>query len=131
MPRSVDAAWTSLDVAPPMRIALLAAGSRGDIQPLLAVADALVRRGHQVRMTVNTNLAAWASKSPIDVIPMQPDSEGALKSEEGRALLASGKLARFFGIMAKLELAHEAQISAACREATAGADLIVSTVLTV
>src|SRR6187455_3465262 len=103
MPRSVDAAWTSLDVAPPMRIALLAAGSRGDIQPLLAVADALVRRGHQVRMTVNTNLAPWAS----------------------------GKLARFFGIMAKLELAHEAQISAACREATAGADLIVSTVLTV
>ena len=84
-----------------MRIALLASGSRGDIQPLLAVADALRERGHRVRMTVNTNLAAWAERTSLDIVPVEPDSEGVLKSEEGRALLATGKLVRLFRSMAE------------------------------
>jgi sterol 3beta-glucosyltransferase len=114
-----------------MRIALLASGSRGDIQPLLAVADTLRERGHSVRMTVNTNLVEWARPTALDIVPMEPSSEGVLKSDEGRALLATGKLVRLFRAMAEHEHRHNDQIIAACREATRDADVIVSTVLTV
>jgi sterol 3beta-glucosyltransferase len=114
-----------------MRIALLASGSRGDIQPLLAVADALRDRGHRVRMTVNTNLVAWARPTALELVPLEPDSEGVLKSDEGRALLATGKLVRLFRAMAEQEHRHNDQIIAACREATRDADVVVSTVLTV
>lgn len=40
-----------------MRIALLAAGSRGDYQPALAVADALRSRGHEVGVTATSDFA--------------------------------------------------------------------------
>jgi sterol 3beta-glucosyltransferase len=114
-----------------MRVALLASGSRGDIQPLLAVADALRERGHRVRMTVNKNLVEWARPTALDIVPLELDSEGVLKSDEGRALLATGKLVRLFRSMAEQEHRHNDQIIAACREATRDADVVVSTVLTV
>jgi len=114
-----------------MRIALLASGSRGDIQPLLAVADALRQRGHAVRMTVNTNLVEWARRTSLDIVPTEPDSEGVLRSDEGRALLATGKLVRLFRAMAEQEKRHQDQIIAAFGEATRDADIVVSTVLTV
>jgi sterol 3beta-glucosyltransferase len=114
-----------------MRIALLAHGSRGDIQPLLAVADELARRGHAVRMTVNTNLVAWARRTGVDVVPIEPDVEALLKSVGGRTLLATGKLVQLFRLLGEAERTHSHSIMRSCRDATEGADLVVSSVLTV
>jgi hypothetical protein len=68
------------------RIALLACGSRGDIQPLIAVGDALRRRGHSVVMTVNENLAAWARKSgqPFRTKSTARPSDSASQTSAGR-----------------------------------------------
>lgn len=42
-----------------MRIAILAAGSRGDYQPVLAVAHALKAAGHEVGITATSDYAPW------------------------------------------------------------------------
>ena len=44
-----------------MRVAVLTYGTRGDVQPYLAVADRLRSRGHDVVLTVTTNLADMAA----------------------------------------------------------------------
>lgn len=112
---------------PRKRIALLGFGTRGDLQPLLVVGDELRRRGHEVRITCNTNLVPWARRSGLDIIDTPPDCDRFLKSREGQGMLADGKVVAFATELAKLELAVNAEIDRACAEACEGADLIVST----
>ena len=113
-----------------MKVALLGYGTRGDFQPVLAVADALKRRGHDVRLTVNVSSARWASPSGIDLVPMQPDIEAFFKSPGGKRLLASGRVPTFVRELAQLEREHNADLIRAYDRACQGADLILSTILT-
>lgn len=114
-----------------MRIAILGYGSRGDIQPVLVVADALKRRGHEVRLTVNVNSAEWAKRSGLDVLPMYPDVEAFMRSPGGQRLVAKGKSSTLFRELAALEERHNDDITRVCREACRGADLVCSTIVTV
>ena len=114
-----------------MRVAILGYGSRGDIQPMLVVADALKRRGHEVRLTVNVNSAGWAKRSGVDVLPMYPDVEAFMKSPGGQQLLARGKTPTLFRELAALEERHNDDITRVCREACRGADLVCSSIVTV
>ena len=114
-----------------MRVAILGYGSRGDIQPVLVVADALKRRGHEVRLTVNVNSADWAKRSGIDILAMYPDVEAFLKSPGGKQLLAKGKSSTLFRELAALEERHNDDIIRICREACRGADLVCSTIVTI
>jgi len=114
-----------------MRVAILGYGSRGDIQPALVVADALKRRGHAVRLTVNVNSADWAMRSGVDVLSMYPDVEAFLRSPRGEQLLARGKTSTLFRGLAALEERHNDDITRICREACRGADLVCSTIVTI
>ena len=114
-----------------MRVAILGYGSRGDIQPVLVVADALKRRGHEVRLTVNVNSADWAKRSGVDVLPMYPDVEAFMRSPGGQQLLARGKSSTLFRELAALEERHNDDITRICREACRGADLVCSSIVTV
>ena len=111
-----------------MKIALLAYGSRGDIQPVLAVADALKSRGHGVRMTVNTSSASWAKDSGIELFPMPPDIEAFWKSQEGQGMLASGKTMRFLKEISALERKYDDEVADTCARACEGTDVIISTI---
>jgi UDP:flavonoid glycosyltransferase YjiC (YdhE family) len=114
-----------------MRIAILANGTRGDIQPMLALGCVLEQRGHSVKVTVNQNLAAWARRSGIEIVSLPFDSEVLLKSEAGQQLLASRDSLRLSQAFARLERDANLALSAAYVEAARGADLILSTVMTI
>jgi sterol 3beta-glucosyltransferase len=113
-----------------MRIAILASGTRGDVQPMLAIADVLGRRGHSVVMTVNRNLAPWARRTGVEVVECEPDYERFLKSTEGQQMLRAHDARRLSKAFGDLDRAANDAIGAACVEAARGADLIASTVLT-
>lgn len=51
-----------------MRIALASYGTRGDIEPSVAVGRELLRRGHDVRMAVPPDLVAFAEASGLSVV---------------------------------------------------------------
>lgn len=114
-----------------MRIAILGHGSRGDIQPLLALGMELSRRNHSVALTVNPNLLPWAKQSGLDVQPFPVDSEAYLKSPEGQRMLASGKILELFQHAAQVETDASPTITEACVRAAEGADLVLSTGLTI
>lgn len=114
-----------------MRVAILAHGSRGDIQPMVALGDELRRRGHSVVMTVNENLAAWVARAGIDVVPMKPDMNALLTSDAARKNMARGKVLAFLKAMTLEEREANRSIIDACVTAAEGADLVISTITTV
>jgi len=114
-----------------MRVAILAYGSRGDIQPMVALGDELRRRGHSVVLTVNENLAEWAGRSGVDVVPMKPDLSSFLSSDTAKNIMASGKIFTFTKALSAEERRANRSIIDACVTAAEGADLVISTILTV
>ena len=55
------------------KIALLTIGTRGDVQPVLALALALKKRGHQVRVGAPPDFGAWITAQDVAFTPVGVD----------------------------------------------------------
>ena len=53
-----------------MRALLAAVGTRGDVQPALALALELRKLGHSVRLCISPNFVAWAISLGLEAVPM-------------------------------------------------------------
>lgn len=53
-----------------MRALLTAVGTRGDVQPALALALELRRLGHEVRLCLSPNFVDWAQRLGLEAVPM-------------------------------------------------------------
>ncbi len=62
-----------------MKVAIAGVGSRGDIQPLLALALALSRRGHAVDVCGPPDFTAWAAGLGLPYREMGPHFEGLVR----------------------------------------------------
>jgi UDP:flavonoid glycosyltransferase YjiC (YdhE family) len=109
-----------------MQIALIALGSRGDVQPYIALGRGLANAGHQVRLITHENFRALAGAYGLEVHTVRGDVQAVAESEEMRALLAKGN---FLAITARTAreakgaMQHWAEDGlAACR----GVELIVA-----
>lgn len=103
-----------------MRIAIIALGSRGDVQPYVALGKGLQRAGHAVRLLAPENFAELAASHGLDFRPMRGDVQAVAESPEMQALLEKGD---FLAINAHTaRLAKEAALHwaedglAACRD---------------
>ncbi|MBL8162874.1 MAG: glycosyltransferase family 1 protein [Anaerolineae bacterium] len=108
-----------------MQIAIMALGSRGDVQPYIALGQGLTKAGHTVRLVTHENYATLAAAHGLDYRPMRGDVQAFAESDEMLALLEKGN---FFAINARTaQAAHGAALEwaedglAACR----GVDLII------
>ncbi|KUI06078.1 glycosyltransferase [Mycobacterium sp. IS-3022] len=57
-----------------MKFALASYGTRGDVEPCLAVASELLRRGHEVRIAVPPDLVGFAESVGLAVVAYGPDA---------------------------------------------------------
>ncbi|WP_437684262.1 glycosyltransferase [Sorangium sp. So ce131] len=81
-----------------MRVLLTGVGTRGDVQPVVALAVEMRRRGHDVRLCVPPNFIDWAGgmgfkATPIGIAMRQPSGAAAAPAsvptpEQIRALVA-------------------------------------------
>lgn len=69
-----------------MKIALAAYGTRGDVEPALALGRELVRRGHDVRVAVPPDLVDLAESAGFAAVAYGPDSQLMLSKEAGANL---------------------------------------------
>src|SRR4051812_14824940 len=53
-----------------MRLLVSSAGTRGDVQPVLALALEIRKLGHEVRICVPPNFVDWFGEFGLDVTPM-------------------------------------------------------------
>lgn len=73
-----------------MKITIFAAGSRGDIQPCVALAVGLQNAGYQVRLAAPENFAGFAQENNIDFHPLRGDVQQIMSGEFGRDFLEKG-----------------------------------------
>jgi sterol 3beta-glucosyltransferase len=78
-----------------MRIAIMASGSRGDVQPYVALGKGLQDAGHDIRLVSAQNYAPLVQSAGLAFGPIRGDVQAVAESTEMRALIEKGD---FFAI---------------------------------
>ncbi|KAI7164919.1 glycosyltransferase family 1 protein [Hortaea werneckii] len=70
-----DLSASMLDFKPkqPLRITCLTIGSRGDVQPYIALCKGLKAEGHHPRIATHHEFGSWVKKHGIDFVPVEGD----------------------------------------------------------
>jgi len=72
-----------------MNIVILSMGTRGDLQPSLAIGKVLQARGHKVRVYAGSNFKSWIELHGLEALPSTTDSRAKMESELGRSLVSN------------------------------------------
>ncbi|MCD0162395.1 glycosyltransferase family 1 protein [Deinococcus sp. 6YEL10] len=75
-----------------MRVTLIALGSRGDVQPYVALGLGLRRAGHAVRLASHEAFRALVTGAGLEFAPMRGNVQEVVNSPEMRAALAGGNM---------------------------------------
>ncbi len=73
-----------------MKITIFSAGSRGDIQPCVALGVGLRAAGYHVCLAVPANFASFVREHNLDVFPLRGDVQQIMGSPEARKFLEKG-----------------------------------------
>jgi sterol 3beta-glucosyltransferase len=114
-----------------MHITILTYGSRGDIQPFVALGVALMRSGHTVRLAVPGLFEGFVLEQGLEFAALSGDPQALMRSDVGQELLKAGtngfKFLKYFGDLVRVDLPDVLTDSiGACQ----GTDLIITTALT-
>jgi sterol 3beta-glucosyltransferase len=73
-----------------MRITVFAAGSRGDIQPCVALGQGLQAAGHRVHLAAPADFAGFAREHNVPFRPLRGDVQKLMASDTGREFMETG-----------------------------------------
>jgi sterol 3beta-glucosyltransferase len=113
-----------------MRIALLTHGTRGDVQPYVALAARLQDAGFEVRLAVPPNLTDFVSRCGIPTATISGDSQAILDSDQGKRWLSSGNVGAFLKELGEIMHSQGQDLDRDCQIACEGADAIIANPLT-
>jgi sterol 3beta-glucosyltransferase len=110
-----------------MKICVLALGSRGDVQPAVALSARLAERGHEVRLVAPLNFAKLAAGRGFDFVALPLDMTDELQSEFD--ILFSSRLQPLALIRWSIKFWRKAIgiVSPSVLKAGEGAELVVGT----
>ncbi len=90
-----------------MRIVMIALGSRGDVQPYIALGKGLQAAGNVVRMVTHENYERLVNAHRLEFWPVSGNVQEFAESPEMRALLEKGNFIAIMGYAAKAaEMLH-------------------------
>jgi len=101
-------------------------GSRGDIQPFIALACTLIRAGHEVKITANADAAELVAAAGASFVPFDVNIHVMLSSQEGQQLLANGKTRKFLDFANRSLVAAHDSLSQGVQVTAAWADVFVT-----
>lgn len=114
-----------------MRISLLAWGSRGDVEPFVALARGLAQAGRDVRVLAALDYRDLVERAGVAFTPFPISMDAAIHSPAGRAWLAGSRGSPWREAVAMRRLAAEFAPSAAVGMRSAGTtDTLISGTLT-
>ncbi|WNZ43606.1 glycosyltransferase [Leptolyngbya boryana CZ1] len=73
-----------------MRIMIMAMGSRGDVQPYVALGKGLKTAGHSVRLATHENFESLVNSYELEFYPLKGNVQAFLEDPANRQLLESG-----------------------------------------
>jgi sterol 3beta-glucosyltransferase len=109
-----------------MRILLMTYGTRGDVEPFLALAQGFLKAGHSARLAAPASFASLAAHTGVEYIPLpgNPEDLGAAMVQQ-----AGGNPLRMIGVMARFVFPLAAEVYGRLREIAPGADAMVHSFL--
>lgn len=75
-----------------MKLSIMTIGTRGDVQPYIAVGAGLKRAGHDVRIVTHDLFRGMADEHGLDFAPLAGNPEEMLQSEIGQKMMSASKL---------------------------------------
>ena len=84
-----------------MRIAIIATGGRGDVQPYIALGQGLKKAGHSVRLVTMQDFEALVRSYGLEFWSVRGNAQESLESTEARELLEKGNLLTMLRLMKK------------------------------
>lgn len=108
-----------------MKITICALGSRGDVQPYLALALGLQQAGHQVTLVIPYDFAAWVRSYGLNVHPMRLSFKELTQKREIQAVLSSRNLVRLIRVVRDETTTFVAGIMDDCWQAAEEAEFVV------
>ncbi|WP_245978978.1 glycosyltransferase [Streptomyces diacarni] len=106
-----------------MRVAVMTAGSRGDIAPYTGLAHGLAAAGHEVTVATHASFGPLVEAAGVGLCPLPVDPRAELESGRGRALHASstgaGKILRLLAMARALVGDMAPPLAALARESDA------------
>lgn len=112
-----------------MKVVLAGYGSRGDVEPCVAVGRELLHRGHDVRMAVPPNLLGLLESAGLTGVAYGPDSREEMNPGSDLIRTVAPKMGNPMSVVPEV-VEHVTQIraekSAALTELATGADLILA-----
>jgi UDP:flavonoid glycosyltransferase YjiC (YdhE family) len=112
-----------------VKIAVVAHGSRGDVQPPMALACRLIEAGHEVTLVVPSDFADAAGRLGARTIALPAQVRADLDHPAVLGPLRRGETLATFRAGLQIELQRMGPLQDAVVEATEGADLIVAAAL--
>ena len=85
-----------------MHYGIIAIGSRGDVQPFVALAVGLLDRGHRVTLLAHENFKSFVEGYGIDFYPLPGSIEEMLYTPQGRKVLKTGNMLAFMRFVQKV-----------------------------
>ncbi|MFD4369542.1 glycosyltransferase [Rhodococcus sp. NPDC058521] len=113
-----------------MKVVLPLAGTRGDVQPAVALGLELAGRGHDVVVGAPPNLVDFVTRTGLEARQCGPDVQKLYSSEQGQKALASGSSFKLMPMVAKQMSEYAERMDDEMIDVCKGADVIVSTMLT-
>ena len=110
-----------------MQITLIAYGTRGDVQPALAIGRALRAHGHGVRLLASAHFKDWIESHGLTAVPATVDIQALMNSELGNEWAEIGNQpAKQMRVMKKLLDDNGLAMIRDAWQGVQGSDLIVS-----
>ncbi len=109
-----------------MIVTILAPGSRGDVQPYVALGAGLRRAGHAVRFVTTRDFEGLAREHGLDVWPMEMNVEAAVRSARARAAIEGGGLVASFRELTRVAREGARELFTVADRASDGADLVLA-----
>ncbi|HEY9297175.1 MAG TPA: glycosyltransferase [Phormidium sp.] len=114
-----------------MRITILTTGSRGDVQPLIALGLGLQQAGHRVKLVTHPPFQTMAQSYGLEFAPMGGDVQAVMAQEAGQRMLETSNPVQLIQKYAQMVAPLLAQAMADSWQACQDSDLIIGTAYTI
>jgi sterol 3beta-glucosyltransferase len=114
-----------------MHYAICTYGTRGDVQPYIALALGLLDRGNQVTLLAPENFKDFVESYGVDFYPLHGNAEAILQSDEGQQVLRKGNIMAILKYMQQAGREIQPIVNQDMLAGCANADVLISSVLAV
>ncbi len=112
-----------------MKYGIITTGSRGDVQPFIALTLGLQKQGYSVVLMAPENFKDWIESLGIPFIPLAGNVEEIIQSPQALHLLKGGNVLRFFYHLQKIAVKTSVQANLIMLENAEGIDFFISSIL--